>query len=188
MCVHIAQYRGSDVLIIQSSDSSRSKDTPEPGEDPVAERNQQVMDVIVEELQKDPNADLDTLIARAREVDPSVSDLSRRQFHARYPLQAKRRAGGGGGTKRGGAKKKQGRKRQATGKQAKKSGTPVAEPTKRRGRRAAGEQAGTDRESFRSLFMEFAEELAAARTRLEYHRVIRNVDAFVDRAAKLAER
>ena len=42
-------------------------------------------------LEVDPDVSNADLFAGAREIDPSVAELSARQFHAKYPLQVKAR-------------------------------------------------------------------------------------------------
>ena len=50
-----------------------------------------VMQFIERELKKDPGVKNATLLAGACEIDESIRELSARQFHAKYPLQVKRR-------------------------------------------------------------------------------------------------
>jgi hypothetical protein len=50
-----------------------------------------VMEFVVRTLEADPGVSNADLFAGAREIDPSVADLSARQFHAKYPLQVKAR-------------------------------------------------------------------------------------------------
>lgn len=139
----------------------------------MANRNERVMDVVVRELEKDPEAQLETLYARAKEVDPSIGDLSLRQFHARYPLQAKRRRASGQPKKQASRRKKKAQ-----------TGEPQKSP--RKARRSASQDGGPDREALRALFLEFATEFAAADTRSQIVRVISSVDGYVERVRKLA--
>jgi hypothetical protein len=145
----------------------------------VAERNEQVMEMVVKELDKDPAVSLESLYGRAKEIDSSISELSLRQFHARYPLQVKR------SRSRGAAKKQKGsspRKRAAAGDKT----TAPRVATQRRSRgEASGGGAGFDREKVRQLFLEFASEFAEAETRSEIVRVLSSVDSYVNRLAKV---
>ncbi len=50
-----------------------------------------VMEFVARTLEADPGISNADLFAGAREIDPSVADLSARQFHAKYPLQVKAR-------------------------------------------------------------------------------------------------
>ncbi len=147
----------------------------------LAERNEDVMNMVRSELEKDPKAGLESLYARAKAIDSSVSQLSLRQFHARYPLQVKR-----------GKAKAEGRnpRRQAQKKRtSRKAAGSEAAATPRPRRRSGGDEGqGADREKLRTLFLEFATEFAAAESRTDIVRVISSVDSYVDRVSKLAGR
>jgi hypothetical protein len=144
----------------------------------VAERNEQVMEMVVKELDKEPSVGLESLYARAKEIDSSISELSLRQFHARYPLQVKRSRSRGVAKKRGASAKK----RAAGGDKP----SAARAPTQRRSRGdASGGGAEFDREKVRQLFLEFASEFAEAETRKEIVRVLSSVDSYVNRLAKV---
>ncbi len=49
-----------------------------------------ILDLVREELRRNPNATTAELFEKAKKVDRGVAKLSIRQFHARYPLQVKR--------------------------------------------------------------------------------------------------
>ena len=53
--------------------------------------NETVMQFIEKELENDPGVKNATLFAGACAIDGSIGDLTARQFHAKYPLQVKRR-------------------------------------------------------------------------------------------------
>jgi hypothetical protein len=145
----------------------------------VAERNEKVMEMVVRELDRDPSIGLESLYGRAKDIDPSVSELSLRQFHARYPLQVKRSRSRGVAKKQKAATTK---KRAAAG--DKSTGSPVRKQRRSRGEApAAG--AEFDREKVRQLFLEFASEFAEAETRKEIVRVLSSVDSYVNRLAKV---
>lgn len=157
----------------------------------MAEQNPQVMELVRQELERDPGASTQALYERAREVDPSIGELSTRQFHARYPLQVKRAQGGGGGRKRGGGGKgggaRKGRKAAApAAAQAPERGeAPRARAGGRRGgASAAGE--GVDREAVRRVLLDFATDFAEAESRSEIVRVLNGVDAYVERITRIA--
>ena len=166
----------------------------------MAESNPQVMDYVVRELEKNPNASPKALFDGAKEIDPSVGELNPRQFHARYPLQAKRRMAAGSGRKRGaakmgarkrgeGARKSAAKKQTAATSGAAGGGTRGRGSTPRRTRRdSSGPSAGNDREKLRALFLEFADDFAKAESRSEIVRVISSVEGYVSRAEKLIAR
>ena len=52
----------------------------------------ELMSWVEEQLQKDPAVTVDELFEGAKVLKPDVAELNKRQFHARYPLQVKRRA------------------------------------------------------------------------------------------------
>ena len=54
-----------------------------------------VMTFIEMELKKDPGVSNATLLEGAKLIDKTIGKLSARQFHAKYPLQVKRRLGAG---------------------------------------------------------------------------------------------
>jgi hypothetical protein len=143
----------------------------------LADRNEDVMNMVRSELEKDPKIGLESLYARAKAVDSSVGELSLRQFHARYPLQIKRGKARAEGKKPTRSARKKRASRQASESQA------ASAP---RARRGSGQD--VDREKLRSLFLEFASEFAEAESRTEIVRVIGSVDSYVDRVGKLISR
>ena len=52
--------------------------------------NEDVMEMVRRQLQRDPPPPTSALYGRAAHIDPDVYDLSLRQFHAKYPLRVKR--------------------------------------------------------------------------------------------------
>ncbi len=58
--------------------------------------NEHVMKFIEKELARDPGVSNATLFEGAKLIDKAIADLNPRQFHAKYPLQVKRRLGGAG--------------------------------------------------------------------------------------------
>lgn len=61
----------------------------------MADGNGKVMEMVREELQKNPSITTGELFEKAKKLDKSVSGMSPRQFHARYPLQVKRQIAAG---------------------------------------------------------------------------------------------
>lgn len=116
-----------------------------------------VMALVEKRLAKDPNAETSDLYESAKEVDPAVGDLTLRQFHARYPLQVKRRAAAA----RGG--------------------------TRRRGRRprsrARRQEEALDRSAVRKSLLRFAQDISAAEGKAEVIDVLANLDRYVEEIA-----
>jgi len=57
----------------------------------MSEVDQKVLSAVEAALKENPDATVDELFAIALRVNESVAGLSKRQFHARYPLQVKRK-------------------------------------------------------------------------------------------------
>lgn len=111
-------------------------------------------------LKKNPAASVDELFDLAKGVNSAVGKLTKRQFHARYPLQVKRRMN--------------------PPKRRKKA---RAKAVQRRGRPARTTN-GSARDSVRSTFMKFASDLAAAEARKDVVKVVAGVDRYVDEVLK----
>ncbi len=119
---------------------------------------QKVLSAVEAALEKNPDATVDELFALAQGVSPAVAGLSKRQFHARYPLQVKRKL----------SPPKPRRARRAKGRP-------------RGGRKTAGTGS---REAVRACFLKFASDLAAAEARKDLVRVVAGVDRYVDEVLK----
>ena len=135
----------------------------------MAKTDDRVMSFVQDELRKNPDAKTSELYEKAKGTLPSVKQLTVRQFHARYPLQIKRRQAAA-------AKEKQ--------KEAKPSG-----PRRRGPRRKAAPQAQNsngDRDVIRRVLLEFAGDLSAAEARKDLVKVLANVDSYVDAVLKAA--
>ncbi len=139
----------------------------------MADRNERVMEMVRREIDRDPGVELGTLVEKAKEIDPSVAELTPRQFHARYPLQVKR-------SRNRGAPKK--------AKRARKRASRALEPASPAPRRPARETPASGRDAIRAIFLEFAGEVAGADSRQEIVGVLSSVDAYVDRVEKLVRR
>ena len=57
----------------------------------MAETSEKVMAFVRDELLRNPGVKTNELLTKAKKLDKSVGSLSIRQFHARYPLQIKRK-------------------------------------------------------------------------------------------------
>jgi hypothetical protein len=120
--------------------------------------DEKVLSAVEAALKKNPGATVDELFAIALDVNKAVASLSKRQFHARYPLQVKR-------------KLSPPRPRRA---RRVKAGT-------KRSRKPAN---GPVREGVRACFLKFASDLAAADARKDLVRVVASVDRYVDEVLK----
>ncbi|MHB1194143.1 MAG: hypothetical protein ACYC6F_13970 [Longimicrobiales bacterium] len=120
--------------------------------------DEKVLSAVEAELKRHPEATVDELFAVALGVNEEVAGLSKRQFHARYPLQVKRKL----------RPPKPRRPRRP-------------KPSVKRGRKPAD---GSVREAVRASFLEFASELSAAEARKDLVRVVAGVDRYVDEVLK----
>jgi len=128
----------------------------------VAKVDDKVMAAVEAALKKNPQASVDELFALAKGVNSGVGRLSKRQFHARYPLQVKRRTGG--------AKPRKVSRKKAG---ARRAPTPAVAAT-------------STRDSVRGIFLKFASDLAAAEARKDVVKVVAGVDRYVDEVLKAA--
>jgi len=173
----------------------------------VANTEPKIMAMVERMLAKNPDVSVGALFDKAKGMDSSIRRLSRRQFHARYPLQVKRRLGralkAAGGkvtakktTARKAVAKKAGRAKRAVATAAAAVAAPAAKtarrvaPKRRRARRApaavaaapvAAASTGLNRDAVRSEFMRFAAELAGAEDRKSVVKVLAGIERYVDR-------
>jgi hypothetical protein len=137
----------------------------------LADVNEKVMTMVEKELARAPETSTTDLHELAKKVDPAMNDLSVRQFHARYPLQVKRKkslAKGGG------------RRKKSTSDEKKKRGGG-------RGRIFRGRPAPAARSSeVHAVLIEFAKEVSAANDRgpTAMLDVISNLDGWAARIEK----
>lgn len=122
-----------------------------------------VMQYVERALAKDPSTPNRVLFEGAQKIDKAIGKLSIRQFHAKYPLQIKRRKGGSPGRKKARASR------------------PVSRASKTRTSRsragARGAQAnGVD--EVRKVLIRFARDLSAADTQLGTIEVMSNLDRY----------
>ena len=129
----------------------------------MAHVDEKVMSAVEAALKETPAASVDELFEIARGINPGMVELSKRQFHARYPLQVKRKMNPG--------KRRKRRRVQATAKGG-----------------GAGRRADGSREAVRSTLLKFATELAGAEERKDVVRVVANVDRYVDEVLKATGR
>lgn len=137
----------------------------------MAKTDDKVMSFVQDELRKNPDAKTSGLYEKAKGTFPSVRPLTVRQFHARYPLQIKRRQAAAQKEKQKEAKPSRSRRRGTRAKTAP---------------QAAAAGASGDRDAIRKLLLEFAGDLSAAETRKDLVKVLANVDSYVDAVLKAA--
>ena len=137
--------------------------------DAKAKTSDKVMQFIEKELKINPKATAKELQQKAKAVSEAVGKLSVRQFHAKYPLQVRRRL----------APKKPRR------------AAPKARAAAKKPRRAAPKaraaRGQANREAVRNTLMTFAQDLSAAQGKSETIAVLRKLDNYIDaiiRAAK----
>lgn len=170
----------------------------------MARSSDTVMDMVRKELEKNPDASNEALFEKAKKLDSSVSNLTVRQFHARYPLQVKRlkalarkrRAGKRSSPSKAAAPRTgSGRRKRAAG--ATQATAPAGaaasdgsrKRTRRAGRKATAAPAaagGQSRDAVRSLLLQFASDVAGAEGKADVVKVIGRVDSWVDRLLKAA--
>ena len=121
----------------------------------MAHMDEKVMAAVAVALSGNPTASVDELFEMARKVNPAIGELSKRQFHARYPLQIKRKLNP--------RKRRKRRQVKAAGGSGSGSGGSVAR-----------------RDAVRSAFLKFASDVAGADERKDLVRVVANVDQYVD--------
>lgn len=128
----------------------------------MAETNTKVMALVEKEIRKNPEVTNEELFEKARKVDKGVASLSRRQFHARYPLQVRR-----------------GRSLSRTAEPQREEVAPKAAKEV-----VVRNAAGADRAAVRRVLVQFARDVAAAEAKADVLAVIGEVDKYVDRVVK----
>jgi len=136
----------------------------------VADVNEQVMEMVRKELEASPDASTTELYEKAKKVDSAMSDLSIRQFHARYPLQVKRKKS----LAEGGGRRKKPRRNRASSSKAS------------RGTRRSTSVGSRSESEIHAVLLEFAKEVSAANDRgpTAMLDVISNLDGWVARIQK----
>jgi len=179
----------------------------------MADVNARVMDMVRRELEKNRSVPNEDLFAKAKKIDPSLSRLDIRQFHAKYPLQVKRALGGErrGGRPPGSGARKRGRPPGKTAAAAAKTGTgrprgrprkaAVAAPPQTGTGRARGRPrktalavpapvatTGSGRDSVRTLLLQFAKQVAGADGKADVVDVLSGLEGWVDQMMSAATR
>lgn len=149
-----------------------------------------VMKMVEEELSKSPKASSFDLFQKAKSVIPALEELTLRQFHARYPLQVKRRwkreKAATPKARRGPTAKarKVAAPRAATSKAT--EPPKAARPRRVAARKAGAPAAGVDRDAIRQAFIRFGSEVAAAKEPQDVFKLMTQVDRYVDQVIKAA--
>ncbi|MSR35223.1 MAG: hypothetical protein EXR95_01090 [Gemmatimonadetes bacterium] len=138
----------------------------------MAKTDEKVMLMVEQELAKNPEASVDELFDKAKRLNSGIARMTRRQFHARYPLQVKRRQGAG----------KRGRK----GTKGKKAAAAKGVKTRGPGRARAAQ--GDGRDAVRQVLLRLAEQAASADTPSALVKLIVGVDRYVDDVMKVTGR
>lgn len=144
----------------------------------MASATDKVMQYVERELAKNPDVSNDTLLEGAKKIDKSVTALTPRQFHAKYPLQVKRRSG------KPSAKTKKKSKKSSAKATRRGGATRGRRATKRTSAATTTSSAGED--GVRSVMMKFAKDLSSADTQVETIEVLSNLDRYVSDIMKAA--
>jgi hypothetical protein len=123
----------------------------------VSNTDEKVLAAVENALRTKPAATVDELFELAKGINQSVATLTKRQFHARYPLQVKRKLAP--------PRKRKAPRKRATPPKQQPSGTSA-------------------RDSVRGSFLKFAQDLAAAEERKDVVKVVAGVDRYVDEVLK----
>lgn len=142
----------------------------------MAEVDLKVMQMVEKALEKEPGVGSSDLFERVKKKHPGVADLSVRQFHARYPLQVKRRkaaSSGSGSTAKSGG-------RRSTRKKAAAEAAPRPPRRSRRKAAAPSTEGRSSRDAVRAIILAFATELASAEAKADVVKVLAGTDQYVD--------
>lgn len=139
----------------------------------MADRSEKAQERVREELGRNPGASTRELQAAAQSVEPSVGELSLRQFNAGYVLPLKRS---------GSAGKKKGRAGAGTRRQGSRKAAPAATPRSApQPRTAAPKEPVSDRERVRATLLEFARDFSEAESRSAIVAVLSDLDRYVNK-------
>jgi hypothetical protein len=160
------------------------------------ETNEKVLAMIGRELSKNASVSNAELFDKAVKMDPSIGGLSRREFHARYPLQWKRRrAQGLTGEPAAVVTERKPAARPAAaapgkrprGRPRKQPQTvPTPEPAAAPSRAPVPAAASLESAGIRRIMLQFASDVAGAESRRDHVKVLADIDKYVDRVTKAA--
>lgn len=135
-------------------------------------RNEKVLNRIIQRIQKNPEITNAELRKVAVKMDPSIDDLTPRQFHARYALAAKRRIASEAKGGRVTAQKKSTQKK-------------VEVQQKRESMEVAVE---VDRGQVREVLLALAQQVASAETKGDIVDIVSGIDKYVDQLENLVRK
>ncbi len=142
-----------------------------------------VMQLVEKQLHKDPKTSNADLFKKAQKVDAAVGKLTLRQFHAKYPLQVKRRLAPKKPKKRGSKPRRSAPR--ASRKPGRKPGRkPAAKTTAKTAKTRA--RSGANREAVRGSLLRFARDISSASNKVETIEILANIDKYVDEVLKAA--
>lgn len=144
----------------------------------MANVDEKAMAMVEKELEKNPDMGSSDLFEKVKAKHASVADLTVRQFHARYPLQVKRRKGAAAGTKKRTPSKTKSSTKAGPRKRAAKKAAPRKSPG--RARTPAPPAPRNTREAVRGVLMRFATELASVEAKADVVKVLAGADRYVD--------
>ncbi len=128
----------------------------------MADVDAKLMSFVENALKKSPELSTNELFEQAKKKHPAAKELSVRQFHARYPLQVKRRMSLA---------------------KAKTKPTPRKPAATPRARKRPAR-----RDAVRVALLRFASDLSAAQERPDLVKVLANVDQYVDEVMEATKR
>ena len=142
----------------------------------MSETDPNVMSLVETALKKNPAVSVQELYDMAKKKKRSISSMTLRQFHARYPLQIKRR--------KGTRKKASTRARKVVRTAARRTSGAVRRATTLG--RHSSDATVLDRDAVRATLLAFASDLAAAESRSNAVSVVASVDRYVDQIERAA--
>lgn len=141
----------------------------------MAERSQEAQERVREEFEKNPEATTAELQAAAASVEPSIAELSLRQFNAGYVLPLKRARAAARKPRATATRRRVGGARKQETQEAPRQEAPA----RARASAAGGVQA--DREQVRAVLLDFARDFSEADSRSAIVGVLSDLDRYVNR-------
>ena len=163
---------------------------PAPAPTPAKRRtttDADVMSWVEGQLKDNPDVTVDELLAGAVKMNAGIAELTKRQFHARYPLQVKRAARRAADAAAGIKPRRRRRPPAASAPEpappapAPEPATPAPAPAPEPD--AAPAPAGVDREAVRAMLFDFAADITAAEGTSGVVKVLAALEDYIDRIA-----
>lgn len=152
----------------------------------MADRNEQVLARVREELSRNPDLGTKELFRRAQEVDASIAELTQQQFQGRYVLPVTReRAAARRDAETGSQPSTRASKRRTAPPQRRSTRAERPETSRTTAQPGAESDAVPEgglasRAAIRGVFLQFAREFAEAESRSEIVQVLSRVDDYVE--------